>query len=84
MVDHTIGCAVQILPERITMPNTVTKKELQDTLDEVGIKVSEMLNPAFSREEIIVSLQELDEIVNGSDDDDPEADDSEEDEDEEA
>ncbi|MEP6539597.1 MAG: hypothetical protein ABJF23_29950 [Bryobacteraceae bacterium] len=64
------------------MPNTVTKKELQDTLDEVGVKVSEMLNPAFSREEIIVALQELDELVNGSDEDDEEEeeDDTEEDE----
>jgi hypothetical protein len=44
-----------------------TKQELQTLVDDVGIKLTEILNPALSREEIVIQLQELDELVNGTD-----------------
>ena len=56
---------------RQVKPTVATsKRQLQDTLDQVGSKISELLNPALSREDIILSLQDLDDLVNGSDDED--------------
>ena len=50
------------------MTKTVTKQQLQSTLNTVGERISEALNPALTREAIIEQLQELDELLNGSDD----------------
>jgi hypothetical protein len=78
------GVAAQALKAKeAAMANTTTKKELQDTLDEVGSRISDMLDPALSREQLVEQLQELDEMLNGSDDDDSE-DEGEEEEEEEA
>lgn len=55
--------------------NTPTKADLLETLDAVGEKVTEMLNPALTREEVIEIAQQLDELVNGADDDDDDEDD---------
>lgn len=60
-----------------------TKQELQDLIDEVGTRVTDMLNPALTREQIVEQLQEMDELVNGSDDDEDEEEDEDEDEDDE-
>ena len=60
---------------------SVTKQQLQNTLDEVGEQVGDMLDPALSREQIVERLQELDEMLNGSSE---EEDDDEETEEEEA
>lgn len=66
------------------MSGAITKKELEDTLDEVSNKVTEMLNPALTRKEVVVLVQELDQIVNGSSDaeDDEQGDEEDDDEDE--
>ena len=52
--------------------NAATKQQLQDTIDEVGEKLDELLNPVLTREQIIEGLQELDGIINGSDEEDEE------------
>lgn len=44
-------------------------QEFQELLDDIGERVSEMLDPALSREQLVEQIQELDELVNGSDDD---------------
>lgn len=49
-----------------------TKQELQDTVDEVSERITDMLNPALTRIKLISKLQELNELVNGSDEDDDE------------
>lgn len=56
-----------------------TKAELQETLDDLGERVSALLDPALSREDVVKGVQEMDEILNGSEDDE---DDEDEDEDE--
>jgi hypothetical protein len=56
------------------------KQELEDLLEDVGGKVAEMLNPSLTRTQIVVLAQEIDEMVNGSDED--EDDDIEDDDDE--
>lgn len=48
--------------------STVTKKELQDMLDSVADSISEMLDPALTREQIVGKLQELDDMLNADDD----------------
>jgi hypothetical protein len=68
--------------EKTMATTTPTKAELQQTLDEIGEKVTEMLNPALTREQVIELAQELDELVNGSDEDD-ETEEEEDDEEEE-
>jgi hypothetical protein len=44
-------------------------QEFQELLDDIGERVSEMLDPALSREQLVEQIQELDELVNGSEDD---------------
>jgi hypothetical protein len=65
-----------------TTTATPTKKELQQLLDEVGERISDMLNPVLTREELVSQVQELDALVNGTDEDE-EGDEEESDEDEE-
>lgn len=67
------------------MANGPTKAELQETLESVGSSILDMLDPALTREELVSKVKELDELVNGSDEDelfDNDDDDSDEDEDE--
>ena len=54
------------------MANGPTKDDLQDTVDQVGDLVSDALDPALSREEVIEKLQAIDDLLNGDggDDDD--------------
>jgi hypothetical protein len=69
-----------------TTTTTPTKKELQQLIDEVGERVSDMLNPVLTREELVSQVQELDALVNGADEeeeDEEEGDEEESDEDEE-
>lgn len=65
----------------ITMPsaNSTTKRELEDTLDDVNGLLEDALDPALTREEVIQKLQAMDDLINGDDDD--EDDDEDEDED---
>lgn len=63
---------------------TATKPELQDeidelqeTIDQIGDLVSDALDPALSREEVIAKLQDIDDLLN---DEDTSADDDEDDE----
>jgi len=44
---------------------TETKLDLQDTLDQIGDMVTDALDPALTREEVIQKLQDIDDIVNG-------------------
>lgn len=61
------------------MTNSMTKKELQNLVDEIGERVSDMLDPVLAREEIVEQLKELDSLVNGSDDEDDDSTDEDED-----
>jgi hypothetical protein len=64
------------------MADTMTKKELQALVEDIGERVSNMLDPVLTREEIVEQMKELDAVVNGSDDEeDEEDDDPDEDED---
>lgn len=54
---------------------TPTKKELQETLDDISDRVSDLLDPSLSREDVVKGLQEIDEILSGDDDEDEEEDD---------
>lgn len=47
-----------------------TKQQLEEHLSDVATRVSDLLNPALSREAIIEELQELDEALNGESDGD--------------
>jgi hypothetical protein len=58
-----------------------TKSELQETVNDVADKVSEMLDPELSREDMVRKAKELDELVNGSDDDDDDDSDDDDDDD---
>ena len=69
--------------EKPQLASTGTKKELQDSLDEVGNQIMEMLDPSLTRKEIVERLQELDSFVNGDDEEDEEDDSAAEDDDEE-
>lgn len=61
-----------------------TKSELNDLVNEASEKVSNLLDPELTREDMVRQAKELDELLNGSDDDDDEEDqDEDEDEDEE-
>jgi hypothetical protein len=51
-----------------------TRAELADTLDQVGDMITDALDPALTREEVVEKLQEIDDMLNGDDVDD--ADDS--------
>jgi hypothetical protein len=53
--------------------------ELQQRWDEVGDRISDMLNPVLSREQVLELVQEVDELMNGAgdDDEDEESDDDE-------
>jgi hypothetical protein len=69
--------------KRIAMATiALTKKELSDTLDQVGERLVSMLDPSFTRLDLIAGIKELDALVNGSededDDDGEEADDDDE------
>lgn len=44
-------------------------QEMQDLLDDVGERVSDLLNPALSREQLVEMIQDLDDLVNGTDED---------------
>lgn len=55
-----------------------TKQELMELLDQVGDKVGDLLDPILSREQIVEGLQELDEMINGEEEESEEEDDSEE------
>jgi hypothetical protein len=48
--------------------NGVTKGDLQDTLDQVGDMIVNALDPSLTREDVIQKLQEMDDLVNGDDD----------------
>lgn len=64
------------------MASTPTKVELQQTLNDVGGRVIDMLDPSLTRRQIVEGLKELDEMLNGVDDeDDEEADDDSDDSD---
>ena len=59
-----------------------SKKELQDenaqlqsVLDDVASRVSDMLDPSLTREDIVKQLQELDDLLTDSDDEDEDEDD---------
>ena len=58
---------------------STTKRELEDTLDDVNGLLEDALDPALTREEVIQKLQAMDDLING--DDDEEDDDEDEDED---
>lgn len=63
----------------------MTKKQLEEQLDDVGDTVAELLNPQLSREEIVGKLVELNDTLNPEDDEDIEdedLDDFEDDDDE--
>ena len=64
---------VGIVKGKMEMATSATKKEMQNLIDQIGEKVADMLNPVFTREELVEQMQELDELVNGSEDDDEEA-----------
>jgi hypothetical protein len=51
-----------------------TKAELQETLDQVGETIADMLDPSLTRKQLVDQLKDLDELVNGigEDDDDEE------------
>jgi hypothetical protein len=58
---------------------TTTKQELtelQGLLDDVGERVSDLLNPALSREQLVELVQELDDLVNGTEEEDDEEEDA--------
>jgi hypothetical protein len=73
-----------------------TKAELQETLDQVGESIADMLDPSLTRKQLVEKVKDLDELVNGvdvedededadgdaQDSDDDESDDDEEDEEE--
>lgn len=52
-----------------------TKQELNDLVTEAGDKITELLDPELTREEIVRKAKELDELINGSDEDDEDDDD---------
>jgi hypothetical protein len=51
-------------------------EELQGLLDDVGERVSDLLNPALSREQLVELVQELDDLVNGTEEEDDEEEDA--------
>jgi hypothetical protein len=61
------------------MASTISKAELQSTVNDAADKVSEMLDPELSREDLVRKAKELDSILNGDDDDDDEDEDEEDD-----
>jgi hypothetical protein len=63
------------------MTNVTTKKELQHLIDQIGEKVSDMLNPVFTREQLIEQVQELDELVNNTEEEEDNEEEFEDDED---
>ena len=46
-----------------------TKADLEETIDQVTDLVTDALDPALTREEVIEKLQEIDGILSGDDDD---------------
>ena len=60
---------------RPTMPQVPTKDELQETIDDIGDIVTDALDPALTREEVVQKLQEIDDMLNGDDDSDDDSDD---------
>ena len=62
------------------MPSPVTKKELQDTIDDVAEQIEDLLDPALTREVIVQKLQDLDGMLNGPDEVEDAEDESDEDE----
>ena len=64
------------------MANTPTKRQLQKLIDEVGEKISDLLDPVLTREELVAQVQELDALVNGTGEEDEDDHDAFEDEDE--
>ena len=59
------------------MESTVTKSELQDQLDEIDDLIQDALDPSLTREQVISKVQDIDDILNGSDDDEEDEDDLE-------
>lgn len=55
---------------RQAMPKGPSKTELEDTLDQVGDMITDALDPALTREEVVEKLQEIDDMLNGDDEDD--------------
>ena len=51
------------------MPQGPTKDELQETIDDIGDIVTDALDPALTREEVVQKLQDIDDLLNGDDDD---------------
>ena len=66
-----------------TMASGPTKGELQDTLDQVGGIVTDALDPALTREEVIAKLQEIDALINDDEDEDEDSDDDDDEDEEE-
>jgi hypothetical protein len=57
--------------------------EVSDTLETVSTKIDDLLEPALTREAIVIGLQELEELLSTDDDDeDDELDDSDEEDEE--
>lgn len=67
------------------MASTVTKKELEDTLDQAGEIITSMLDPALTRVDLVSYAQDLDALVNGTEyeEEDDDEDSGEEDDDDE-
>jgi hypothetical protein len=50
-----------------TMASGTTKADLQDLMDQVGNMVTDALDPALTREDVVQKLQEIDALVNPDD-----------------
>jgi len=77
--------------ENRKMPSTpaINKKQLEDILDQVSDIVTEALDPALTRVDLVARLQDIDSLVNGTeyeeeDNDDADVEDDEDDEEEAA
>jgi hypothetical protein len=64
---------------RQDMAKGPTRAELADTLDQVGDMITDALDPALTREEVVEKLQEIDEMLNGDDVDDTDDSDADDD-----
>ena len=58
-------------------PTMATKAELQEAVNEAADKITELLDPELTREEIVRKAKELDELLNGGDDSDDDDDEGE-------
>jgi hypothetical protein len=71
----------RIMPTKTGRPTAQeTLNELLEEREQIVEKIDELLNPALSREDIVVGLQELEELLSNDDEDEDEESDEEDEE----